>query len=475
MVLSEQLYRADESISLLKGGNDLIVAGYASVELVDKQGDIITRGALKDAFQKFMEDPKYRNVQLAHSNIQVGEVVPNYTDAEGRLWKSEVDDVGMFVVVQLRNDIEKAKEVSAEIRKGGLRGFSIGGQAFKRMRKSDPKRGDYQEISKLELHEITICEKGINPEATFSILKEDKTQKGEKMTDENDDMMKQMSDVLSRLEGRLESLEGDSMGKGEMPAGLKEHMADKKESKDDKDDKDDKEKAYMKGEDKKEDKEDKKKSDEFSDVISSEYLNWMEDTLKSGGVDIDGARAHFDDLEKANLGSTPESIGDGADYFGGQVKGRATENGAPSTNAIARTTGSGGKKDVKKSDYLDPALVSDADVEAAYEVYKAAALEQDYRATLEKQFASRYSNEREEEVAKAEAAAYDARGPLADIQKSIEALSERIESVTSSPEVGETIQKSAETPSVTVPSTEDLASMSWSEVHNLATRAFNPE
>ena len=46
MVLSEQLYRADESISLLKGGNDLIVAGYASVELVDKQGDIITRGAL---------------------------------------------------------------------------------------------------------------------------------------------------------------------------------------------------------------------------------------------------------------------------------------------------------------------------------------------------------------------------------------------------------------------------------------------
>ena len=152
-----------------------------------------------------------------------------------RDWESEVDDVGMFVVVQLRNDIEKAKEVSAEIRKGSLRGFSIGGQAFKRMRKSDPKRGDYQEISKLELHEITICEKGINPEATFSILKEDKT--GDKnMTEENDDMMKQMSDVLSRLEGRL-----DSMEKGEVPKGLKEHMEDKKDD----GDKDDKEKAMM--------------------------------------------------------------------------------------------------------------------------------------------------------------------------------------------------------------------------------------
>tara|TARA_R100000988_G_C4005114_1_gene171970 strand:- start:93 stop:1487 length:1395 start_codon:yes stop_codon:yes gene_type:complete len=464
VVLSEQLLRRDESISLLKGGRDLIVAGYASVELVDKQGDIITRGALKDAFQKFMEDPKYRNVQLAHSNIQVGEVVPNYTDSEGRLWKSEVDDVGMFVVVQLRSDIEKAKEVSAEIRKGSLRGFSIGGQAFKRMRKSDPKRGDYQEISKLELHEITICEKGINPEATFSILKEDKGDIN--MTEENDDMMKQMSDVLSRLEGRL-----DSMEKG-MPEGLKEHMESKKDSKDE--DKDDKEKAYMKGEDKKEeDKEDKKKSEEFSDVITSDYLNWMEDTLKSGGVDIDGARAHFDDLSKANLGSTPESIGDGADYFGGQVKGRAQENGAPSTNAISRTTGSGGKKEVKKSDYLDPALVSDADVEAAYEVYKAAALEQEFRGSLESHFASRYSNERQEEIAKAEAAAYDARGPLADLQKSIEALTERIEAGVA-PAVGETIQKSAE-PTVSVPSTEDLARMSWSEVHNLATRAFNPE
>jgi len=474
VVLSEQLLRRDESINLLKGGNDLIVAGYASVELVDKQGDIITRGALKDAFSKFMEDPKYRNVQLAHSNIQVGEVIPNYTDSEGRLWKSEVDDVGMFVVVQLRSDIEKAKEVSAEIRKGSLRGFSIGGQAFKRMRKSDPKRGDYQEISKLELHEITICEKGINPEATFSILKEDTGEKN--MTEENDDMMKQMSDVLSRLEGRL-----DSMEKGAMPEGLKEHMESKKEGKDM--DKDDKEKAMDK--DKKEDDKEKmmygkavhgddaKKSDEFSDIITSDYLNWMEDTLKSGGVDIDAARAHFDDVAKANLGSTPESIGDGADYFGGQVKGRAQESGAPSTGAIGKLGTGGGEKEVKKSDYLDPALVSEADVEAAYEVYKAAAMEQEFRGSLEQQFASRYASERQEEIAKAEAAAYDARGPLADLQKSIEALTERIEAG-AAPAVGETIQKSAE-PAVSVPSTDDLAKMSWSEVHNLANRAFNPE
>ena len=74
-------------ITLLKSGSDLVVAGYASVELVDKQGDLITRGALKDAFDGFMKSEKYRNVQLAHSNIQVGEVLDSYVDSNGRMWK----------------------------------------------------------------------------------------------------------------------------------------------------------------------------------------------------------------------------------------------------------------------------------------------------------------------------------------------------------------------------------------------------
>ena len=66
-----------DGISILKANNDLVIAGYASVELVDKQGDLITKNALKNAFDDFMKAETFRNVQLAHSNIQVGEVVPN--------------------------------------------------------------------------------------------------------------------------------------------------------------------------------------------------------------------------------------------------------------------------------------------------------------------------------------------------------------------------------------------------------------
>ena len=152
-----------------------MIGGYASIEIVDKQNDLITLKALNEAVNKYMENPKFRNVMTNHSNVQVGEVVKSYRDKSGKLWKTEVDDVGFFVVIKLRDDIEKAKEINRGIRKGSLRSFSIGGQALEKVKKNHQELGDYNEISKLELHEVTICEKGINPEARFDILKQDKT------------------------------------------------------------------------------------------------------------------------------------------------------------------------------------------------------------------------------------------------------------------------------------------------------------
>ena len=160
-----------------------MIGGYASIEIVDKQNDLITLKALKEAVNKYMENPKFRNVMTNHSNVQVGEVVKSYRDKSGKLYKTEVDDVGFFVVIKLRDDIEKAKEINRGIRKGSLRSFSIGGQALEKVKKNHQELGQYNEISKLELHEVTICEKGINPEARFDILKQDKkTKKVNNMT-----------------------------------------------------------------------------------------------------------------------------------------------------------------------------------------------------------------------------------------------------------------------------------------------------
>jgi HK97 family phage prohead protease len=191
------LFKADREheFTILKS-DDLIIGGYASIEIVDKQNDLITLSALDDAAKNYMSEKKYRNVMSNHSNVQVGEVIEKYRDTNGTLHKTGVDDVGFYVVIKLRDDIEKAKEISRSIRKGTLRSFSIGGQAISKKQKTSDEFGEYNEIDRLELHEVTICEKGINPEAKFDILKmEDKTmsEKLEKALEELNDLMKQVN------------------------------------------------------------------------------------------------------------------------------------------------------------------------------------------------------------------------------------------------------------------------------------------
>ena len=202
---------------ILKEDKDLVIAGYASVDVVDKQNDKITLSAIQEAAEKFMKEERYRNVMITHSNVQVGEVLDNYTNSKGKVLKTGVDDTGFFVVIKLRDDIEKAREVARDVRKGRLRSFSIGGQALNKVNRHDESVGTYKEIDKLELHEITICEEGINPEAKFDIVKEDKNMSEiEKALAEFNEVMNELRSELllkddSDEEVRMEEEEVESM------------------------------------------------------------------------------------------------------------------------------------------------------------------------------------------------------------------------------------------------------------------------
>ena len=182
---------------ILKQDKELVIAGYASVDVVDKQNDKITLPAIREAADKFMKEERYRNVMITHSNVQVGEVLNEYTDSKGKVLKTGVDDTGFFVVIKLRDDIEKAREVARDVRKGRLRSFSIGGQALNKVNRHDESVGTYKEIDKLELHEITICEEGINPEAKFDIVKEDK------QMSEIEKALNEFNEVMSELRKEL--------------------------------------------------------------------------------------------------------------------------------------------------------------------------------------------------------------------------------------------------------------------------------
>ena len=455
-----------ESPILLKArSSDLVVAGYASVEMIDKQGDLITKNALRDAFGKFMKSPGFRNVQLAHSNIQVGEVIPEYQDTAGRTWKSEVDDTGMFVVIKLRDDIEKAREVAAEIRKGNLKSFSIGGQAFERVNKSDSTRGDYREISRMELHEVTICEKGINPEAQFRILKEDTTNKGDKMTEHDETTMDELHSVLDRLSKRLDDAEA-AEATLKAPDAEKSEDKEAKEKAEDAEKNEDSEKGDMAYAEK---KEKMKKGDDLDDVISTDYLQWLETTVKSAGYDPVAARSAIDLEEGVEKGYGP---GDhGFDHRGqGSIEGAGEDDSGKRPKMNFGPGATGNKVVIKADDYISPESVTTTQLEEAYQVYKAAALEQQFKTDIGNEFSMRFQKELEDVRNEEAKASFDARGPLADLQKAVITLSERIENI--SVGGGETITKSASVDMMTVPETKELAEMSWDDVHRMADKAL---
>jgi hypothetical protein len=95
-------------------------------------------------------------------------------------------------------------------------------------------------------------------------------------------------------------------------------------------------------------------------------------------------------------------------------------------------------------------------------------MEEEFKSELGSAFADRFESEmmvKSNEEARAE---FDSRGPLVDLQKAVLALNDRIDNLSSGS--GETITKSAgvNRTLVEVPSSNDLADMSWDEVHRLA-------
>ena len=392
--------------SILKSNDDLMIGGYASIEIVDKQNDLITIKALNEAVKKFMEQKSFRNVMTNHSNVQVGEVVDSYRDKTGRLWKTEVDDVGFFVVIKLRDDIEKAKEINRGIRKGSLRSFSIGGQALQKVKKSNSELGQYNEISKLELHEVTICEKGINPEAKFDILKQDKTT-GDKMTEKLEKALEELDTLLKEVNSLRKEEDKEMMDEKESMYGEKESMMD--------------EKAMM---------DEKMMGEKMEDEESMEYMD-------------EEAKAYVPTLDGAGV-----EIGEpAADRI-------IIENGRPKPSDLPVVKAFNNQE-------LETLDLSVGNIEKAYEAFRQEQLEKLAYDNLQKSFQQRFENEvssRENLIAKQN---YDAASEIASLK---DEFTELRKSLTAEREV---IAKAQEEAVANVPTMDDIAKMDWSDVHRL--------
>ena len=393
---------------ILKSASGLVIGGYASIEVVDKQNDLITLEALDDAVKKYMGEQKYRNVMSNHSNVQVGEVIENYRDNNGILHKTGVDDVGFYVVIKMRDDIEKAKEISRGIRKGTLRSFSIGGQAISKKSRTSDSLGTYNEIDKLELHEVTICEKGINPEAKFDILKQDvggekqMSEKLEKALTELNDLIGQVNEI--RKEGN------DEMAK-EMESLDEDEVMDLPE-------KDDRETNMQYGNEAK-----AEKSDEEEEEGGA--------PKKNAALDEEGAR---------NEAGT-----------------EVVSGGTPAASTIAL-------KGFEDGDFSTLNL-SVENVEKAYEAYKAEQLEKIAYDDLQKQFAERFEAEREVRKESAERAEYDARTEVSLLKEEFAELRKSLSE--NDGEIRKAQEVSFELPEGFPTTLDEAADMSWDDIHRI--------
>jgi len=162
---------AAEEIEEEEGSEPMVVGGPASVELVDREGHLITTDALKKAFKKFMKNFRARNVMVMHSDVQVGHALPAYISKNGNIFKSGVDEKGLFFISELRGDTRISNRVRDQIKKGGMSSYSIAGSATKSkdIKKSDG--SNVLQVDDMELAEVTICEKGVNQGAHFELLK----------------------------------------------------------------------------------------------------------------------------------------------------------------------------------------------------------------------------------------------------------------------------------------------------------------
>ena len=158
------------SISDIDPDTVMVVGGPASVEMVDREGHLITTNALSKAFDKYMENFRTRNAMVLHSDVQVGWALPAYITKGGQIFKSGINGKELFFITELRGDTKIADRVSKQIDEGKLRSYSIAGSATK-VQNMQKGLMPYMQVDDMELAEVTVCEKGVNQGASFQILK----------------------------------------------------------------------------------------------------------------------------------------------------------------------------------------------------------------------------------------------------------------------------------------------------------------
>jgi len=137
------------------------VAGYATTEAVDKQGEIVSYDASKAAFADWQT---IGNIREMHEPIAVGKAIEIIPDDEKK-------------AVYVKAMISKgAEDTWQKVKDGVLKGFSIGGNTLDKTVQIIKDADTHQDrqitrITKYRLNELSLVDNPANPESTFTLVK----------------------------------------------------------------------------------------------------------------------------------------------------------------------------------------------------------------------------------------------------------------------------------------------------------------
>jgi HK97 family phage prohead protease len=150
---------------LIKGADEekRVFEGWGTVEIKDRQGDLIPI----EAFQPLMKKLMKRGAPIldSHSNRHVGKVL-------GYKFKQKNGKDGLWLKGEIFDDFSSDDAVWRDIKLGLITGFSLGGRAQKQ--EIDCSYEDMDEcvnkIEDLEVWEWSVVRKPANPEATIETV-----------------------------------------------------------------------------------------------------------------------------------------------------------------------------------------------------------------------------------------------------------------------------------------------------------------
>ena len=180
----------------------LMVQGVASSEAVDSDGEIVKADAMREALPGFMSLGTGA-LRSMHQAI-----------AAGTVQKAEVrDDNKTYIEAEVVDPVEVLK-----VEKGVYKGFSIGGSVQKKEGKI---------IHKIKLREISLVDRGANPEALLSLMKLEGAEDDEPVA-KGMDHVAQLAWTLKSIGYLTEDQIGEAAREGDnspVPAKLKAWLA----------------------------------------------------------------------------------------------------------------------------------------------------------------------------------------------------------------------------------------------------------